>query len=200
GSDGSHVLGFLAGLRSRWSESSMRHAASDLRPLFRWLGRDDLADAIGLAGIRRTHAIAGTLPDDEHRRLLEACASRSVPSRDAAITLLSLTCGLRACDVIGLRIADVDWDSMSIGLVQRKTGNPLTVPMTGPLAARLASWLLDERPATDDDRVFVRYKAPHVALRGHSSVYEAISRVMRHAGLGRRGGSRLLRRNAVSVQ
>ena len=138
GSDGSHVLGFLAGLRSRWSESSMRHAASDLRPLFRWLGRDDLADAIGLAGIRRTHAIAGTLPDDEHRRLLEACASRSVPSRDAAITLLSLTCGLRACDVIGLRIADVDWDSMSIGLVQRKTGNPLTVPMTGPLAARLA--------------------------------------------------------------
>lgn len=111
----------------------------NLRPLFRWLGRDDLADAIGLAGIRRTHAIAGTLPDDEHRRLLEACASRSVPSRDAAITLLSLTCGLRACDVIGLRIADVDWDSMSIGLVQRKTGNPLTVPMTGPLAARLAS-------------------------------------------------------------
>ncbi len=198
GSDGSHVLGFLAGLRSRWSESSMRHAASDLRPLFRWLGRDDLADAIGLAGIRRTHAIAGTLPDDEHRRLLEACASRSVPSRDAAITLLSLTCGLRACDVIGLKIADVDWDSMSIGLVQRKTGNPLTVPMTGPLAARLASWLLDERPATDDDRVFVRYKAPHVALRGHSSVYEAISRVMRHAGLGRRGGSRLLRRNAAT--
>lgn len=111
---------------------------------------------------------------------------------------LSLTCGLRACDVIGLRIADVDWDSMSIGLVQRKTGNPLTVPMTGPLAARLASWLLDERPATDDDRVFVRYKAPHVALRGHSSVYEAISRVMRHAGLGRRGGSRLLRRNAAT--
>lgn len=100
--------------------------------------------------------------------------------------------------MIGLRIADVDWDSMSIGLVQRKTGNPLTVPMTGPLAARLASWLLDERPATDDDRVFVRYKAPHVALRGHSSVYEAISRVMRHAGLGRRGGSRLLRRNAAT--
>ena len=56
----------------------------------------------------------------------------------------------------------------------------------------------NERPATDDDRVFVRYKAPHVALRGHSSVYEAISRVMRHAGLGRRGGSRLLRRNAAT--
>lgn len=46
--------------------------------------------------------------------------------------------------------------------------------------------------------MFVRYKAPHVALRGHSSVYEAISRVMRHAGLGRRGGSRLLRRNAAT--
>ena len=29
-------------------------------------------------------------------------------------------------------------------------------------------------------------------------MYEAISRVMRHAGLGRRGGSRLLRRNAAT--
>ncbi|WP_165541127.1 site-specific integrase, partial [Bifidobacterium longum] len=45
GSDGSHVLGFLAGLRSRWSESSMRHAASDLRPLFRWLGRDCISSS-----------------------------------------------------------------------------------------------------------------------------------------------------------
>lgn len=155
GSDGSHVLGFLAGLRSRWSESSMRHAASDLRPLFRWLGRDDLADAIGLAGIRRTHAIAGTLPDDEHRRLLEACASRSVPSRDAAITLLSLTCGLRACDVIGLRIADVDWDSMSIGLVQRKTGNPLTRADDGT-AGREAGVLAVGRKARHRRRPCVR--------------------------------------------
>ena len=89
----------------------MRRARQTCARCQMMLGRDDLADAIGLAGIRRTHAIAGTLPDDEHRRLLEACASRSVPSRDAAITLLSLTCGLRACDVIGLRIADVDWDS-----------------------------------------------------------------------------------------
>lgn len=29
-------------------------------------------------------------------------------------------------------------------------------------------------------------------------MYEAISRVMRHAGLGRRGGSGLLRRNAAT--
>lgn len=34
--------------------------------------------------------------------------------------------------------------------------------------------------------------------QNNSSVYEAISRVMRHAGLGRRGGSRLLRRNAAT--
>ncbi len=88
------MLGFLAGLRSRWSESSMRHAASDLRRCSDSSGRMTWADAIGLAG-NAGPAIAGTLPDDEHRRLLEACASRSVPSRDAAITLLSLTCGLR---------------------------------------------------------------------------------------------------------
>jgi len=36
---------------------------------------------------------------------MRACASGLVSARDAAITLLALTTGLRACDIIGLRLA-----------------------------------------------------------------------------------------------
>lgn len=44
-------------------------------------------------------------------------------ARDAAIILLALSTGLRACDVVALRLGDVDWRGHTIGLVQQKTGS-----------------------------------------------------------------------------
>lgn len=105
GSDGSHVLGFLAGLRSRWSESSMRHAASDLRLLFRWRSggmtwrtRSAWPAYAGPARDRGNVARRRAPPLAGGVRLAVGAVEVS-----AAITLLSLTCGLRACDAIGLR-------------------------------------------------------------------------------------------------
>ena len=53
-----------------------------------------------------------------------------IAARDAAITLLALTTGLRACDIVNLRLADIDWRARTAGIVQQKTNNPLTVPLT----------------------------------------------------------------------
>ena len=60
----------------------------------------------------------------------------SVSARDAAITLLALSTGLRACDIVGLRMGDVDWRGHTIGIVQQKTGNPLTLAITGLAAGQ----------------------------------------------------------------
>jgi integrase len=43
-----------------------------------------------------------------------------------------VTTGLRACDIAGLRLADVDWRGTTIAVVQQKTGNPLTLPLPLP--------------------------------------------------------------------
>jgi integrase len=57
---------------------------------------------------------------------VHACATPAIAARDAAITLLAMTTGLRACDIINLRLADIDWRGQTIGIVQHKTHNPLT--------------------------------------------------------------------------
>ena len=62
---------------------------------------------------------------------MRACASGAVSARDAAITLLALTTGLRACDIIGAAPGDIDWRGQTIGIVQQKTGNPLTLAAAG---------------------------------------------------------------------
>jgi integrase len=161
--------------------------------------RADLVDAVNLVGAKRSHPIVPVLDDNDQRLVVTACASDTVPARDAAITLLALSTGLRACDIVDLRLSNVDWRGRTISLVQRKTGNPLTVPLTGLLASRLADYVLRDRPRTGDEHVFLRRLAPHVRLGDHAAIHRVTVQVFRAAGVADvRAGTRLLRHNAAS--
>jgi hypothetical protein len=78
----------------------------DFHPFLKFTGRSDLAEAAGLAGVKRSHSILPVLSDDDERLVVHACASGAVSARDAAIILLALTTGLRACDIIGLSLGE----------------------------------------------------------------------------------------------
>src|SRR5262249_28595637 len=73
---------------------------SNFRPFLKFTGRADLVDAVNVAGVKRSHAIIAVLSDQDREMVVRACASGIVSARDAAITLLALTTGLRACDII----------------------------------------------------------------------------------------------------
>jgi integrase len=197
--DGASVLAFLESLLDRWAAPSLFWVVSNFRPFLKFTGRDDLVAAVNLARVRRSHPVIGVLSDGDEDLVVAACASGPVSARDAAITLLALTTGLRACDIVALRLADVDWRGQMISIVQQKTGNPLTLPLPALVAARLAAYVLDERPGSADDHVFVRSVAPHVRLAGHSSVHRVITQTFRKAGVTDvRVGTRFLRHNAAS--
>jgi len=197
--DGSSVLGFLASLTGTWSTSSLFWVVSNFRPFLKYTGRSDLVDAARLAGVKRSHAILPVLSDEVEGLVMHACASPVIGARDAAITLLAVTTGLRACDIINLRLADIDWRGRSAGIVQQKTNNPLTVPLTDLLVGRLADYVLDQRPDSPDEHVFLRSVAPHTRLSGHAAVHRVIATVFGKAGItGAKGGTRLLRHNAAS--
>ncbi len=197
--DAASILGYLAELSTRWARSSLFWVVSNFRPFLAFTGRDDLVDALNLVGVRRSHPIIPMLSDEVEEMVIRACASAAVSARDAAITLLALTTGLRACDIVGLRLGDVDWRSQTIGIVQQKTGNPLCLPLPALLASKLADYVLDERPTTADDHVFVRSVAPHVRLADHASVHRVTVTTFRKAGVSDpKAGTRLLRHNAAS--
>ncbi len=196
---GSSVLGFLESLRARWAESSMWSAVLNLRAFLKFLDRDDLRDALDLANAKRHHGIFPTLGDEDEQAILRACTGGIVSARDAAITLLALVTGLRACDLIALRLGDINWRESTIGIVQQKTGNPLTLPLLPAIANRLAEYVLTERPATRNDHVFLRSVAPHTEFSDHSSIYEVTRRAFSAAGTDHpTAGTRLLRHNAAT--
>lgn len=194
------VTGYFTSLLDRWAQSSLVWQVSNFRPFLKFCSRPDLVDALTLVGARRHIAIHPVLTDQDAQRLVTACASPAdVGARDAAITLLALTTGLRACDIIALRLGDLDWRAQVISLVQQKTKNPLLLPMPGVLAGRLAQYVLDDRPDSGDDHVFLRSLAPHTRLADHASVYRITAEVFAKAGLvDVKAGTRLLRHNAAS--
>ena len=197
--DGASVLGFLESLSGRWARSSLFWLVSNFRPFLTFTGRTDLVDAAGLAGIKRSHAIVPMLSDQDQGLVLLACALGTVSARDAAITLLALTTGMRACDIVNLRVGDIDWRERTASIVQQKTNNPLTVPLIDLLVARLAEYVLEHRPSSDDDHVFLRAKAPRIGLADHASIHRVISGVFGKAGVTDvKAGTRLLRHNAAS--
>ncbi|NDV07378.1 tyrosine-type recombinase/integrase [Rhodococcus sp. IEGM 248] len=197
--DGGTVLEFLGSLSPRWAKTTLFWVVSNLRPFLTFINRADLIDAVNLAGVKRPHPIVPVLGDDDHRRIIAACTSGIVCVRDAAITLLALSTGLRACDIIALRLGDIDWQGQTISLVQQKTGNPLTVPLIDVLTSTLADYVVHERPETEDDHLFVRRVAPHVRLRDHASIHRVTATVFTAAEVTDvKGGTRLLRHNAAS--
>jgi integrase len=172
---------------------------SNFRPFLKFTGRTDLVNALNMAGVKRFHAILPVLDDGDEELVVRACASGVVSARDAAITLLALTTGLRACDIVALRVGDVDWRGRTIGIVQQKTGNPLTLPLPALLLSKLAAYVLDERPASGDEHLFLRSVAPHTRLNDHATVHRVTVETFRKAGVNQvKAGTRLLRHNAAS--
>lgn len=197
--DGASVLGFLHSLRDRWADSSMWSAVASFRPFLKFTARTDLLDALALARARRHHKIVPLLDSGVERKVIDACQQGLVSARDAAIVLLSLLTGLRACDIRGLQLADIDWRGGTIGIVQQKTGNPLTLPLPPLVVGKLARYVLDERPVSDAKEVFLRLKAPHVALADHATIYVIVNKVFRLSGVEDvKVGTRSLRYNAAS--
>ena len=63
--------------------------------------------------------------------------------------------------------------------MQKKTNNPLTVPLTDLLIGRLADYVLDQRPDSSDRHLFLRSVAPHRRLADHATVHRVIKLIDR---------------------
>lgn len=97
--EGAGVLGFLESMRGRWSENSIWAGAMNLRAFLNFAQRLDLVDAINMVGAKRHYGIVPVLGSEEEQLVVQACSNGKISARDAAITLLALVTGLRACDL-----------------------------------------------------------------------------------------------------
>ena len=116
--------------------------------------------------------------------------------------LLGLSTGIRACDIIKLRLPDIDWRNDTISWRQSKTGNLVCVPLIPSVGNAIARYLTTQRPNAPNDYLFVRLIAPFDPLSCHSSCYMMVKRILEKAKVStddRILGMHMLRHNAAST-
>jgi site-specific recombinase XerD len=195
------VPAFFQHLRSTYRSTSIRTVASNLRSFLRFAETDGrLLDAVPARCARR-HPIIPILTEDEHDALKCVLKTPAVPLRDKAIILLALRTGVRAVDIVAMKLTDIDWVGETISIRQSKSRTGLTLPLTADVGNALSAYLLTERPKTDSPYMFLRSLAPYRPLVDHSACYSMVWRAFHLAGirLGReRKGLHLLRHSAAS--
>lgn len=126
--------------------------------------------------------------------LLET-VDRSTPAgrRDFAILLLLLTYGVRAGQLVSLRLEDVHWRERRLTFPPAKRGRPIDVPLTPAVGEALLAYLRDGRPQSAA-RAILLTVCPPVRPLSAKSVYNVVVRAFGRAGIASpHGGSHAIR-------
>ena len=164
------VTGFVRSACPGRAVGSAKLIVCALRSLLGWLhvtGQVPVslaAAAPSVAGWRLSGLPKGLEPA-ELRRLLAGCDRRTATGRrDFAVMLLLARMGLRAGEVAGLGLDDIDWRHGEVVIVG-KGNRSERLPLPDEIGAAIAAYLRRGRPADAEGRsVFVRVHAPHRPL------------------------------------
>jgi integrase/recombinase XerD len=186
---GADVTGFVLTSCSGRATDSAKMVVCSLRSLLRWLHLTgmvpvSLASVVPSVAGWRLAGLPKGLEPGQVRRLLAACDRRTrTGRRDYAIVLMLARLGLRAGEVAGLGLDDIDWRHGEL-VVTGKGGRAERLPLPQDVGEAVTAYLRRGRPASAEGRtVFVRVKAPHRSLTS-SGISSVVHDAGQRAGLG----------------
>lgn len=162
--------------------------------------RPGLLGAIPVLAHWRLTSLPRYLPPEDVERLIASCdLSSPVGKRDRAILLLLARLGLRAGDIVQLRLQDIDWKGAWIH-VSGKNHRETRLPLSQAVGQAIVAYLKQGRPQARTDALFIRSCAPFGALASHSAVSTLVDKAIRRAGIIRpsRGAAHLLRHSLAT--
>lgn len=158
-----------------------------------------LVGAVPSAASWRLSGLPRFLEAGQAQALLESCDPQTATGRrDLAILTLLMRLGLRAGEVAGLRLEDLDWRAGEL-VVVGKGRRSERLPLPVDVGEAIIEYLRDGRPGSALDRtVFIRVKAPHQRLTT-GGITQVVVAAGRRAGLGQIHAHRLRHTAATSM-
>lgn len=158
-----------------------------------------LIGAVPSAASWRLSGLPRFLEDDQAQALLDSCDPQTATGRrDLAILTLLMRLGLRAGEVAGLRLEDLEWRAGEL-VVVGKGRRSERLPLPVDVGEAITGYLRDGRPGSALDRmVFIRIKAPHRRLTT-GGVTQVVVAAGQRAGLGQIHAHRLRHTAATSM-
>ena len=159
----------------------------------------ELADGIPRPARWSQTTLPKHLPGTDVEKLFAACdLSSATGLRDRAVLLLLARLGLRAGDVVELRLTDLDWKAATIRLVG-KGRHEARLPLPQDVGDALLAYIDKGRPRVVDEHIFLRARAPWGPLQTGSAIGAIVDHAIRRAGVNAPSfGSHLLRHSAAT--
>lgn len=122
------------------------------------------------------------LSADSVQQVLDGCDRQtSIGRRNYAILLLLARLGLRAGEVVGLNLEDMDWKEGLI-TIRGKGGKTVLLPLPVDVGEAIAGYLRD-RPRCSVRRVFIRHRAPRIGFQNSLAICSLVMRALKGAGI-----------------
>ena len=174
--------------QSRQRPGTVPHLVTALRSLLRFLHVNGvtatgLADAVPTAAGRKLAGLPKALPAEQVAAMLASCdRGTALGRRDLAVLTVLSRLGLRASEVAGLRLEDIDWHRGEI-TVTGKGSRTERLPLPADVGTAIVGYLRDGRPRSGHREVFLCARAPHRGM-SRGAVTNVAARAARKAGLG----------------
>jgi len=182
------IEGFIQHMGKRMGRVALQKVTSTLRNFLRFQAVNGgapigLENQIDSPRVYRQEKLPRALPWETVQALLRSInRNTAMGKRDYAMFSLIATYGLRACDVVALRLDDIKWRQERIEVRQAKTGNPLELPLTDEVGSAIYDYLKGVPRYGNYREVFLRIRAPKGFLKP-TAVIEAFQRWSRRSGL-----------------
>jgi site-specific recombinase XerD len=145
-----HVESYLADVAERFRPATCANRFAALRAFFRWCEEVGEVESSPMARIQRPRVPEVPVPAldaEQSRALLDVCKGTSFRARrDSALLRVMLDTGVRAGEVTGMRVADLDLADGTVAVLG-KGARPRRVPLGAHTALALDAYLRARRRA-----------------------------------------------------
>jgi site-specific recombinase XerD len=149
---------FLLYEREQSSAATANHSLCTLRVFFKFLRDEGYIDnnpAKSISKMKTRKPVIETFSSEEVTAILNTCDKDFCGTRDRAIILILLDCGLRASELCGLELEDVDWTEQTF-IVVGKGNKERKVPFGQGVRQALSSYI-SRIGNTDVNALFVTH-------------------------------------------
>lgn len=153
---------------------------------FRAMGGDrvhHLMESLPSVAHWRLAGLPEVLTETEIQQLLDSFQQLTCsPKRAYAMVRCLTDLGLRASEVVHLRLEDIDWRAGTIRVSTNKSRRVDISPLLPETGIAIAEYLRTERPPTANRSLFVRHVAPHDKPIGPGVVRRAVREAYQRCG------------------
>lgn len=170
------------------TRGSLQHTIAHLRAFLNYLvSRGEMPKGLDIQidtpRIYRGEQLPRSLNWETVSTLLQSIdRSTAIGKRDYAMLSLMATYGLRASEIVTLKLENIEWRKCRFCIFQRKTGKSLLLPLTDAIGENIIDYLHKGRPSVPYREIFVRHRAPSGTLKP-TAVAEVFQCWVRRSGL-----------------